>query len=139
MIAGIALNALAMPFNHVPLSKNIPANAIAWLGNILLIQPYVGGPSLLLVSWSLVFEVGFYILVALGFWMFRAGVGLRWVVTVSVVLGFVGLFDVGRGLFYVLGFGRNLSVAGWFSWRCGREAAETGRFGCRCSHSLVLA
>ena len=103
-VAAIVMNALAAPYNHVPLSKNLPPDAIGWIGNLLLIQPYVGASPLLLVSWSLVFEVGFYILVALAFFLFRLGARLNWVIALSILVGFVGLWEAGRGFFYFLEF-----------------------------------
>ncbi len=42
----------------------LPANAIFWLSNLTLTQALVRQPSLLLVAWSLCFEVAFYGIVA---------------------------------------------------------------------------
>lgn len=110
-VASIAINAAASPFNHVPLSKNLPADGFAWFANLLLIEPYVGVEPLLLVSWSLVFELGFYVLVAVGFWLFRAGMKVGWVVHLAVLLGIAGLVGLNQGPFGVLGF--------WAEFVCG--------------------
>ena len=61
----IAVNLIAAPFNHSGVWNNLPATWQIWLGNILLIQPYIQVPNYVVVYWSLVVEVAFYLLVTI--------------------------------------------------------------------------
>ena len=60
----IAINLIAAPFNHTGLWNNLPATWQVWLGNIFLIQPYLQVPNYVVVYWSLVVEVAFYLVVS---------------------------------------------------------------------------
>lgn len=51
-------------FNHVTAGDNLPAGSRAWLGDLLLIQPYLGTKCYVIVYWTLVVELGFYLVVA---------------------------------------------------------------------------
>ena len=57
-----ALRLLAAPFNSAPLASNFPAGARGWLGDLFLINPYLGVTPTIIISWSLVFELGFYLI-----------------------------------------------------------------------------
>ena len=57
-----AVRLAAVPFNTTRLADNLPAGALAWLGDLFLLQPYFGTVPALVVSWSLVYELGFYAL-----------------------------------------------------------------------------
>ena len=59
----IAINLIAAPFNNTGFWNNLPATWQSWLGNIFLIQPYMQVSNYVVVYWSLVVEVAFYILV----------------------------------------------------------------------------
>ncbi len=52
---------VAQPFNQTSLATNLPSGLHGWIGDLLLINPYIDVPATLMVSWSLVFEVGFYL------------------------------------------------------------------------------
>ena len=52
----------AVPFNTTRLPDNLPIGALGWLGDLFLLQPYFGTVPALVVSWSLVYELGFYAL-----------------------------------------------------------------------------
>lgn len=58
----LLVRAAAQPLNHTSFAQNFPQGATEWMANLLLINPYVGAPVTLIVSWSLVFELGFYIM-----------------------------------------------------------------------------
>lgn len=62
--SAIALNILSSPFNKVSLSALVPTSWQSWIGNILLIQPYLDVPFYVVVYWSLTVEIGFYLIVA---------------------------------------------------------------------------
>lgn|GEM_PF-844277 len=100
-----------MPLNHTSFAHNLPSGGLALLGNILLIEPYLKAPAFILVSWSLVFEIRFYLLVTLGFVLFRAGVGLPWLLVAAVALAVAGLCNLDHGVLFVLGF--------WPEFLCG--------------------
>jgi peptidoglycan/LPS O-acetylase OafA/YrhL len=59
-----AVGLLAMRFNGLSLSAVLPQSPRAWLAEIFLCQPYLNTRAELLVSWSLVYELGFYLLTA---------------------------------------------------------------------------
>ena len=60
-----ALNLLASAFNRTTFWQNLPNTWNEWIGNLFLIQPYLGTKFYLIVYWSLVVEVGFYLIMAL--------------------------------------------------------------------------
>ncbi|MBF2009160.1 MAG: acyltransferase [Chlorogloeopsis fritschii C42_A2020_084] len=60
----LVLNVVASPFNQTELSDNFPSSWQSWIGNLLLIQPYLDVPYYVVVYWSLVVEIGFYLIVA---------------------------------------------------------------------------
>jgi peptidoglycan/LPS O-acetylase OafA/YrhL len=92
----------SLPFNHTSLAHNLPSGPLAAVSNLLLVEPYVGVDPFLLVSWSLVYELGFYVLVALGFGLVRAGMGFSWALVAAVALGVLALFGPWKGALYVL-------------------------------------
>lgn len=94
----------SLPFNHTLLAHNLPAGPVAAVANILLLEPYVGVSSFLLVSWSLVYELGFYFILAAGFGLYRMGVRPVWLLLAAISLGFLGLWGPWRGALYVLNF-----------------------------------
>jgi len=100
-LLSILANVLVAPFNHVPLRANLPAGPGAALANAFLVEPYAGVPSLLLVSWSLVFELGFYFMVAAGFALWRRGVNHWLLLGLGLAGAVAGLFGLHRGIFYV--------------------------------------
>jgi peptidoglycan/LPS O-acetylase OafA/YrhL len=102
-VAAIAMNALASPFNHVPIASSLPKDWAGAVANVFLLEPYMGGvPTLLLMSWSLVFEVGFYLMAALGFALWRSGINAWLLAGAGFALGIVGLLHAGDGPLYVL-------------------------------------
>jgi peptidoglycan/LPS O-acetylase OafA/YrhL len=103
-LIAIVMNALAAPFNHVPLQANLPGSWNVALANLFLVEPYVGVPAFLLVSWSLVYELGFYVLAAVGFALWRRG-GNPWLLlALGLACGIAALLGVHEGIFYVLRF-----------------------------------
>jgi peptidoglycan/LPS O-acetylase OafA/YrhL len=64
LAGAIALRIAAIPFNTAHLSDSVPATGLDWLGSTLLISPYLGRSPYVLVSWSLVYELGFYLCAA---------------------------------------------------------------------------
>jgi peptidoglycan/LPS O-acetylase OafA/YrhL len=103
MLAAVVAIA-SMPFNHTSLADNFSFTFGSLIGNILLIQPYLGEKEFLVVSWSLVYEVAFYVIVALGLYFFRQGVKFGILFVGALILGFLGLREWPPGIFYVLNF-----------------------------------
>ena len=56
----VAVRLVAAVFNGTLVANNVPNGALAWLGDLLLIQTYLGTSALLFVSWSLVYELTYY-------------------------------------------------------------------------------
>jgi peptidoglycan/LPS O-acetylase OafA/YrhL len=64
LVAQILLRIASSPFNHVSWRESLPGGPLETLASLLLLEPYLGLASLLLVSWSLVYEWGFYVIMA---------------------------------------------------------------------------
>lgn len=63
-LLSLLINLLASPLNSAGFWTSFPDSWQSWLGNILLIQPYIDVPYYVIVYWSLVVEVGFYLIVS---------------------------------------------------------------------------
>jgi exopolysaccharide production protein ExoZ len=57
----ILINLCTLPFNHGQLAESIPLSAKEWLGDLTLVHTLAGWRSSVLVSWTLSYEVVFYI------------------------------------------------------------------------------
>lgn len=87
----IVLNLISSPFNRTSFSENFPPSLRAWLGNILLIQPYLNTPFYTVVYWSLVVEMGFYLVVAL-LLIIAKKIKYKLAVIVFIILSFISIF-----------------------------------------------
>ena len=104
-LAAMVANFIASPFNSVPIRENIPSDWWSAVANVLLIEPYAGVDRLLLlVSWSLVYEIGFYAIVAIGFVLFRLGINIWFLFFGAVALAVCGIVGWHHGGLYVLKF-----------------------------------
>jgi exopolysaccharide production protein ExoZ len=65
LLLAIAIHVAALPFNAGLLAGAVPSGFSGWLGSFLILEPYFGRSSFLLVSWSLVYELGFYLCAAI--------------------------------------------------------------------------
>jgi len=61
LIVMVAIRVASLPFNSASLASCFPNGWRGWLGSALLLDPYVGREPYLVVSWSLVYELGFYL------------------------------------------------------------------------------
>ncbi|MFI5357302.1 MAG: acyltransferase family protein [Opitutales bacterium] len=86
LVMAIGLRLLAAPVRQVPLGSCLPAGPGAWWGDLLLLQPYFGTTSYLVVSWSLVYELGFYALAAGALTARRWIGGSLWLVGTGLLL-----------------------------------------------------
>lgn len=68
VLFALGLRVAASFFNRTTLASNLPDGWAGWIGTALLIDPYVGTKPYVDVSWSLVYEVGFYVTCAAGLW-----------------------------------------------------------------------
>jgi peptidoglycan/LPS O-acetylase OafA/YrhL len=71
----VASRLAAIPFNTARLAGALPVGLSGWLGAAFLAEPYLGHDSYLLVSWSLVFELGFYLCAAMALVAARRRIG----------------------------------------------------------------
>ncbi len=71
----ILLHVAAVPFNSGLLANAAPSGFSGWLSSCLILEPYFGRSSFLLVSWSLVYELGFYLCAALALEATRRRIG----------------------------------------------------------------
>ena len=83
----VGLNLISMPFNQVSLDVVLPSLWV-WLGNFLLIQPYLEVPSYVVVYWTLVVEIGFYLITA-GLIVACNQVGLKIALALGLSLGII--------------------------------------------------
>ncbi|MEH1899755.1 MAG: acyltransferase [Nostoc sp.] len=65
LIITITLNLVSSPFNQTNFLNSFPSSLQSWVGNLFLIQPYLNVPFYVVVYWSLVVELGFYIIIAI--------------------------------------------------------------------------
>lgn len=93
----ILLNLIALPFNQVALNQVLPNSWQWWLGNALLIQPYLGVSSYVVVYWSLVIEVGFYLMAA-GLFVVWNRWGAKPAAAIGLLLGIISLGLQGTAL-----------------------------------------
>jgi peptidoglycan/LPS O-acetylase OafA/YrhL len=66
----LAIRLAAQPFNQAPFSGDL----IAWSSSLFLAEPWADRPRVLIVAWSLAYELGFYLLMALC-WLHARRVG----------------------------------------------------------------
>jgi peptidoglycan/LPS O-acetylase OafA/YrhL len=57
----ILFNLLSLPFNHGLLAEAMPLSARDWLGDLTLVHTLAGWRSTVIVSWTLSYEVAFYV------------------------------------------------------------------------------
>lgn len=82
----LALRVAALPLNQASLSSTLPNGWMGWLADLLLLNPYLAQPTSLMVSWSLVYELGFYGLAALALGLHRHGLPSRLLLCIGVGL-----------------------------------------------------
>lgn len=99
-LLALATHAAASLQNPQVLAANLPASGRQWLANLLLIEPYLQVPTLLLVSWSLVYEVTFYLVAAAGMGLLRTGVPAVLIGGSACLLAIVGHFGPWNGPLY---------------------------------------
>ncbi|HEY9632649.1 MAG TPA: acyltransferase [Coleofasciculaceae cyanobacterium] len=87
----LGLNLVSYPFNRTSFWDNFPSSWQSWLGNILLIQPYLDAPYYGVVYWSLVVEMGFYLIVAL-LLIIKGKINLKLALFIGLSLGFASVF-----------------------------------------------
>lgn len=85
LLLTLGLRAVATGFNHKALAEVMPEGILGWVGDFLLIQPYLGKTAYLLVSWSLVCELAYYLFSGLALGARRRGVSNQWI----LILGFI--------------------------------------------------
>ena len=105
----ILLAAVTARFNHAPSVDNYPVGIRGWVGNLLLIQPYLEVKDYVIVYWTLTIELGFYLIVALIFAMTRASTRLA--VGLILTLALVAV--------WVPPWPKALVVACWPEFVCG--------------------
>ncbi len=84
----MVVGALTAPFIGKSPTSALPQFSPAFLPDIFLVQPFFTGQYFLLVSWSLAFEVCFYVMCAAGMWLLLA----QW--PAPLVLGLGGCLAV---------------------------------------------
>lgn len=107
----LLLNVISSPFNHVEISNFIPGSWQWWIGNVFLIQPYLSVSHYVVVYWSLVIEVGFYLIAAVLFMIWNH-FGIKPAALIGLILGTVSLYFNGTNI--------EIDVLGaWSEFLCG--------------------
>ena len=115
-VAAIALGLAALPFNHAALVASrdvpgvLPGSLQAVIAHLLLVEPFVGLPSYLLVAWSLSWEISYYLLTGL-LVLVAQQTRLSVAVGLGLILSFVGAWPVASAALPLLG--------GWSEFACG--------------------
>lgn len=91
MIFAVALGLASAPFNRSGWSGALPASFATGLAEAALIHPYFGVSGLLLISWTLVCETGFYAVTAVLFRGWRAGMGFGGFLLIGAALSAVAV------------------------------------------------
>ena len=99
----------------------IPKDLATLVGNVFLIEPYVRCEPYLWVSWTLVYEFGFYLLAAFGFALYRRWSKLPPLIVLGYGLAVVGLLMPPNRLLFVLRY--------WPGFYCGGMALIIVSFG----------
>jgi exopolysaccharide production protein ExoZ len=130
LAATILLRIAAVPFNTAPLSVSAPTGWQDWIGSLFLLSPYLGCSPFLFVSWSLVFELGFYLCAVVALVAARrrlAGGTLLFLIGCAMCL--IPCATQGRPpIWFVLGLWPNFfaGMAAWWAARRGGRALGYG-------------
>jgi peptidoglycan/LPS O-acetylase OafA/YrhL len=90
-VVTIILNLASSPFNKTNLLASFPETIQSWIGNLFLIQPYLNEPFYVVVYWSLVIELGFYLITAT-LLMIRSKINQNLALFIAIGLGLVSVF-----------------------------------------------
>ncbi len=126
----LGLRLVALPLNHTGLAQNLPAGARGWVADLLLLNPYLGEPATLSVSWTLVYELGFYLCAAPAIvtWRRRVIDGRIWFAAGALLCFAPWSVRAGSPPWIVLGMWPNFfaGVAAWWIVRRGGRRAGLG-------------
>lgn len=121
LLVALVLRLAAIAFNQHSVGQTIPPGPLAAIGDLLLIQPYLGTPAFLLVSWSLVFELGFYGLACIALTARRRGVATGWLIAAGFALAVWSFFLPASRAFLILRYWPDF-FAGMVAWQAARMA-----------------
>jgi peptidoglycan/LPS O-acetylase OafA/YrhL len=88
----VAVGGLTAPFIGKSPASALPQSLASFVPDIFLVQPFFTNQFFLLVSWSLAYEVFFYVMCAVGMWLLLAGWPGALVLGVGFCLSLLGLF-----------------------------------------------
>lgn len=89
----IVLNLVSSPFNQTSLWEIFPLSWQAWVGNLFLVQPYLDAPFYVVVYWSLVVELFFYLIVTF-LLVVRNQFNQNLAIFICLTLGFISVLMV---------------------------------------------
>jgi peptidoglycan/LPS O-acetylase OafA/YrhL len=124
LLVTLAVRTAAANIRHRAGLADLPAGTTAWLGDLLLLQPYFGTTAYVMVSWSLVYELGFYLLAALALVAHRRAIQSSWLMLAGGLICLWPLSPWQPTALLVLGRWPDF-FAGVIAWR----AAGDGRAG----------
>lgn len=87
----VAVGGLTAPFIGKSPASALPQSWVSFVPDIFLVQPFFTNQFFLLVSWSLAYEVFFYVMCAVGMWLLLAGWPGALVLGVGFCLSLLGL------------------------------------------------
>lgn len=92
LVVCVILGLLSTPFNGLPASSALPPSFAAAIADLAFLQLLWDTPSLLLVSWTLAYEAGFY-LIAAGFFALKPLLGKHTLILGSTLLAAICLIS----------------------------------------------
>jgi peptidoglycan/LPS O-acetylase OafA/YrhL len=120
LLLTLGLRAAATGFNHKAMVDVMPQGVWGWVGDFLLIQPYLGKTAYLLVSWSLVCELAYYVLSGLALGARRRGISNRWILIAGFLLVVVAGLAPAESRYKTLAYWPDF-FAGAVAWHVSRR------------------
>lgn len=109
----ILMALVCIPITHIHWLNAFPPSITSAIANLFLTEPYVGhADPFLSVSWTLVYEIGFYLLVALGFWFYRMGCRVNLLIDIGLGLAVLGLLHLPFRPLYILSLWNEFVMGG---------------------------
>ena len=131
LLVTLTIRLAATAWRHGPGLADLPSGLVAWFGDVLLVQPYLGTSAYVMVSWSLVYELGFYLLAACALAAHRWNVRGAWLLVLGGLLCLWPLVHWRPTALLVLGRWPDFfaGVVAWRAARDGRRIAVIAGFG----------
>lgn len=133
-----ALRVAAVPFNTATLASSFPTGGRGWLADLLLLNPYLGTTATIIISWSLVYELGFYLIGAGALLLRQRGIPSATIAAMGFGLCLWPLFGWNFAPTYVLGLWPDF-FAGVLAWWAARATTLAPKWSATAGLAVLLA